>query len=98
MAPIYNLWMMRPTEAYFRLSEQERAALAAKSADALKQVGGKTILMCTPMWSAEQWALFGVEEFPSIEAVQKHTELLYGSEGSRYAESVSMLGTQWPPA
>ena len=98
MAPIYKLWMMKPTEAYFRLSEQERDALAAKSADALKQVGGKTIIMCTPMWSAEQWALFGVEEFPDIEAVQKHTEFLFAMQWLRYMEGVSMLGTQWPPA
>lgn len=50
------------------------------------------------MWSAEQWALFGVEEFPDIEAVQRHTELLFALEWSRYMKGVSMLGTQWPPA
>ena len=98
MAPIYKLWMAKPTEAYWQLPEQERNAMAAKVADALKQVGGKTIIMCTPMWSAEQWALFGVEEFPSIDAVQRHSELLFAFEWSRYMEGVSMLGTQWPPA
>ena len=80
MAPIYKLWMARPTEAYWRLTEQERNAITAQVADALKQVGGKPIVQCFSAWSTEQWTACGAEEFPDIEAVQKHAQLLLSLE------------------
>lgn len=64
----------------------------------LEKVGAKRVLTCTPTWSSEQWMLFGVEEFPDIEAVQKFTELLYERDHFRYLESVSMLGLEWTPS
>lgn len=96
--PTYKFWMSKPTEAWYQLSEEEQNKHSAQLQDALQQVGGKTIIQCTPAWSAEQWLLCGVEEFPSIEAVQNHTELIYALDHFRYFEGQSMLGTQWPPA
>jgi hypothetical protein len=97
MAPIYKLWMMkRFTGAWWQLSEQERHSLRVKVQDALKQVGGKQILQCHSAWSTEEWTHFGVEEFPNIEAVQKHTQLLHELNWPRYVESVSVLGTKPP--
>ena len=96
MAPIYKLWMNRPNEAYWQLSEQERNAMMAKVTDLLKQCGGKPVVQCTPMWANEQWALFGVEEWPDVEALQKYTMLLFETGILRYGEHWSMLGTKWP--
>jgi len=98
MSGIYKLWMSKPTEAWYQLSEEERSGLLAKVQEALEKVGGKTIVMCTPAWSTEEWLLFGVEEFPDIEAVQKHTELLFELNQFRYIESMSMLGIEWSPS
>ena len=95
--PIYKLYMTKPTEAWYKLSEEERNDLYAKSRKALQEVGGKTIVQCTPAWSTEEWALFGVEEFPDVEAAQKHTEALYAIDWPRYLQGKSMLGSQWPP-
>ena len=97
MAPIYKLWMMKKfTGAWWQLSEQERHALRAQVRDALKQVGGKQVLECSSAWCTEEWPHFGVEEFPDIEAVQKHTHLLHELNWPCYVESVSMLGTKPP--
>jgi hypothetical protein len=96
MAPIYKLWMSRPTEAGWHLSEQEGNAVMAKIADLVKQCGGKSILQCDSAWSNEQWTGFGVEEWPDIEALQKYTALLYEKGIARYAENWSMLGIKWP--
>ena len=98
VGPIYKLFTTRMTEAWYQLSLEEQQSLQAKVAQALGSVGGKGIVMCTPAWSTEQWDLFGVEEFPDIEAVHKHTELLYELNWPRYSQGTSMLGTQWPPA
>jgi hypothetical protein len=96
--PIYKLWMMKPTEAYYQLSEEEQNNLVAKLQEALQKVGGKTIVMCTSVWSNEQWMFFGIEEFPDVEAVQKLSELHTELDWFRYVEGFSMLGTKWSPS
>jgi len=95
--PIYKLWMTKPTEAWYQLSEEERNNHTAKTHEALAKIGGKVIISCTPAWSSEQWLMFGLEEYPDIEAVWTHTELLYSLDHFRYFESESMLGVKWPP-
>ena len=96
--PIYKLWMFRYTEAWYQLSEEEQNSLLAKVVEALEQVGGKTVLTCVSAWSSEQWLTFGIEEFPDIETVQKHTEDLWELNWFRYLEGTSMLGTKWEPS
>jgi uncharacterized protein (DUF1330 family) len=92
---IYKLFMSRMSEATYRLSQEEYEALMTKVSEALKQVGGKSILIGDSSWSSEEWQFFGVEEFPDIEAVQKHTELLNELNWLRYVESFSLLGTEY---
>ncbi len=96
--PIYKFWMSRLTEAWYSLSEEEQNTLVAKTQGALENIGGKTIIMATPAWSAEKWMLCGVEEFPDIEAVQEHTQRLFELGHYRYMECTSMLATEWPPS
>ena len=95
--PIYKLWMFRPTEAWYQLSKEERDALGNKALEDIEKAGGKSVLMCSPTWSTERWWLFGVDEYPDIEAVQKFTRILSGRDHFRYIESYSMLGTKWSP-
>ena len=95
--PIYKLFLNRMTQAWYELSQEERNAYMAKIGAVLDQLGAKTIVMCTPSWSAEQWAVFGVTEFPNIEAVQKSIDLFYAMDHYRYFEAETMLGTKYPP-
>ena len=93
--PIYKLWLFKYTEAWHQLSEEEQNSYFAKLQKDYEKVGGKLIIACRSAWSAEQWVAFGLDEFPDIEAVQKHIELLNEHDHFRYIESVSMLGTKW---
>jgi hypothetical protein len=92
---IYKLWMMRPTEAMYQLSRQEADQMMAKVAEALAKVGGRELILCGSAWCSEQWPYFGVEEFPDIEAVQRHTQLLEELNWYRYADSITLLGTKY---
>jgi hypothetical protein len=94
--PVYKLWMTKPTEAWYQLSEEEQEGVMATAQASLEEVGGKLLLRCTPGWASEEWMLFGVEEFPSIEAVQQHTMTLFEAGHFRYTEGKSMLGIKWP--
>ncbi len=93
--PIYKLFLGKMKEAWHQLPQEEKNDLLAKVAEALKEAGGKQILMCNPSWSNEQWHFFGVEEFPNIEAIQKHNKLLADLHWERFVESNSYLGTSY---
>ena len=94
--PIYKFWACKPTEAWYQLSEEEQNNHLAKLEEALQMAGGKRVLTCAPRWANEQWIACGVEEFPDIDAVYKHTELISELEHYRYIEGQSILGVKWP--
>ncbi len=70
--PIYKVFMMKYTESWYKLSKEEQDKLMAKAAEALKQVGGESLMMQVCFWCSENWLAWGVEKFPSLEAVQQH--------------------------
>ena len=90
---IIKVLFVKPKEAYFKLSEEERKELGDKAMKDVEDVGGRWIAFCNCYWSNEEWVWFGVMEFPDIEAVQKHSEFIEGLEQVRYVESKSYLGT-----
>ena len=57
--------------------------------------GGKELVVCSAAWSNERWPLFGLEEFPDLEAVQRHTQMLMDLNLARYIDSRTTLGTQF---
>ena len=64
-------------------------------AEALKTAGGKELVICDAAWSNERWPVFGVEEFPDLEAVQRHEQILTDLTWARYIESRTTLGTEF---
>ena len=92
---IYRLWRVkRFCEPYYQLSIEEQNDLLAKDKNAREEVGGKRIMVCDSAWSNEQILMFGIEEFPNIEAVQKHSKILMEHDWGRYLVSDSILGTE----
>jgi hypothetical protein len=95
---IYKLFTFKPTEAWYQLSEDGKKKHKAQLVEALEKVGGKEIILCFSGWNSEQILGWGVEEFPNIEAVQKHHSLLVALNWFRYFDSNSYLGTEMPKA
>jgi hypothetical protein len=90
---IYKLFIGKMTEAWHQLTPEEQESYMTRVDGTLDQVGGRRTLICDSGWSSEQWPFFGVEEFPDIEAVQKHSDLLDEFNWGRYVESITLLGT-----
>ena len=63
--------------------------------EALNKAGGKELIICSAAWSNERWPFFGVEEFPDLEAVQRHEDILTDLNWARYMESRTTLGTEF---
>lgn len=91
--PIYKMFTGRFTEAWHQLSNEEQSSLLGKVVEALEQVGGKSVVICDASWASEEWPVFGVEEYPDLDAVQYHARLLSELGWYRYIESTSTLGT-----
>jgi hypothetical protein len=91
---IYKLWQGRFTEAWHQLPEQEQQRTLGLVSEALNTAGGKAVVICDAAWSNERWPFFGVEEFPDLEAVQRHDQILTDLNWGRYIESRSTLGTE----
>ncbi len=91
---IYKLWQGRPTEAWHQLSPQDQQDLLTRVVEALSSAGGRELVVCSAAWSNERWPYFGVEEFPHLEAVQRHEQALGDLGWPRYMESRSTLGTE----
>lgn len=94
--PVYKMFRAQPKEAWFQLSKEEQDALFARLSEARQSVGGKTTLFCDSSWNSEKWLYWGVEEFPSMDAVQEFARCLMEINWLRYIESDTLLGTVIP--
>ncbi len=94
--PIYKVWMMKYTEAWYKLSPEEQKAQLAKVEESLKNVGGELLMMRVSVWASEEWLGWGVEKFPNLQAVQQHAMTLFQINHFRYVESESHLGMEMP--
>jgi len=95
--PIYKLWMMKYTDAWYKLSPEEQKKRLAMVEESLKKVGGEMLMMRVCVWASEEWLAWGVEKFPNLEAVQQHALTLYTNNHFLYIESTSYLGVEMPP-
>ena len=91
--PVYKMFYARMKEAWFQLSKEEQGALFGKIEEAMKKVGGKSMITCDSSWNSEKWWFWGVEEYPNIEAVQEYAKLLNEIDWLRYCNSETLLGT-----
>ena len=93
--PVYVLVLNKGlTEAgYQAFPNSQMEELIKKALASRDQAGGKQIVSCDSRWSSQQWNSFGVEEYPSIEALQEHMKRLEEMNWWRYVEITTILGT-----
>jgi hypothetical protein len=93
--PIYKFFRVRWTDAWYQMSPAERSATFAKEAEIREHLGVKNLAFCDSSWNNELWSLCGVHEYPSMDAVVKHSQAMAELNLFRYMESETMLGTRW---
>jgi hypothetical protein len=91
---VYKLWQGRFTEAWHQLPEEQQQHMLRQVSEALNTAGGKELVICSAAWSNERWPFFGVEEFPDVEAVRRHEQILTDLNWARFIESRTTLGTE----
>jgi hypothetical protein len=95
--PVYLLVLGQGyTEAWHQLSKNEQDNLWSKVTDVDKQAGAKWLIGCNSRWSDEGIYVWGVLEYPSMEAYQQKVEALEKLNWWRYWSAKSILGTKMP--
>ena len=92
--PIIRLLFAKIKDAFYDLSEEEMMAFMVKDRKNLDELGCKWWMIdCS--WSTDEWNVIGVEEWPSLDALEKRAkfenEVL---QKFRYVESKTYLGTR----
>jgi hypothetical protein len=91
---IIRLMFVKIKPAYFELSEEEQQEFMRRDRERMEALGYKLRFMLDCSWSNKEWQFIGIEEWPSMEAIQQierfHEEEL---ESSKYAEYKTFLGT-----
>jgi len=95
--PIIRLYFAKIKEAYYNLSEEEKQAFMRKDRKQMDDLGMKLIMTIDCRWSSEEWDFIGIEEWPTIEALEKRARFEKEElEAFRYVESKTYLGTGTP--
>jgi hypothetical protein len=92
--PVCLLVMGGYTEAWYHLSEEERASLWSKVEDVDKRAGAKWVIICNSRWTDESVAYWGVLEYPDMDAYLKKVDELEKLEWFRYFAAKTILGTK----
>jgi len=92
--PIIRLLFAKIKEEFYTLSEEEKMEFMVKDRKNLEELGCKVLMMIDCRWSNEEWNYVGVEEWSTVEALEKRAKFEYEElEKYRYIESKTYLGT-----
>lgn len=93
--PVYKVWLAKYKDAWYQLSQEEQNKMQERNLQSLKEVGAESIVFCLSYWADEEWLGWGVEKYPDIEAVQKHSDNLFAMNWFHYMESKTILGKEF---
>ena len=91
---IIRLYFAKMKESFHSLPEEEKMAFMQKDRENLDKLGMKAISMIDCSWSNDKWDYVGVEEWPSLEAIESREQFENEElEVFKYVESNTLLGT-----
>jgi hypothetical protein len=92
--PIVRFYFAKMKDAFTNLPEEEKTTFMTKDRENLDELGMKAVAMVDCHWSNEEWDYIGVEQWPSMEAIEKRERFEKDElELFRYVESKTYLGT-----
>jgi len=95
--PVYQLFIGKHSitalQAQKALSKAKREDLMAKQLASLQKVGATNLVFCDSFWADEEHPFWGVNRFPSLDAVREHAGTLQMLEWAAIIEAFTLLGT-----
>lgn len=90
--PLYKLYLFRRNLKFYDLTPEAWRDLRARITTQQRELGIRDLFNAEMAWSNERYEFFGVEFYPSIEAVQEYTRRLQALGYFHYIESETYLG------
>lgn len=90
--PLYKLYLFKRTARYFALPTDQYQEIRARMSKRAKELGIRDLFNASMSWSNERYEFFGVELYPSLEAVQAYTQTMSALGYFQYIEGESFLG------
>lgn len=90
---IYRVYLSRLTDYGFSLPPEQLNETWALGREALHRANGQMLMSGYVRWNNEDWESFGVERFPSQEAILAYSQFLSVSGWYRVSLARSFLGT-----
>ena len=92
--PIIRFYFAKMKAAFGELPDEEKIAFMRKDRENLDALGMKAVSMVNCSWSNDEWDYVGVEQWPSMEAIEKREEFENEElEVSKYVEFKTILGS-----
>jgi len=102
--PVYQLFIGKHSiaalQAQKALSKAKRDDLMGKQLASLQKVGATNLVFCDSFWADEEHPFWGVNRFPSLDALREHARTLQSLQWADILEAFTLLGTSdmEPPA
>ena len=91
---VIRVMFVKIKPAYFELSEGERQEFIRKDRERMEELGCKLHFMLDCSWSNKEWQFIGIEEWPSMEAIERIEKFHEEELGvSKYGEYKTYLCT-----
>ena len=68
--PVIRLFFAKMKDTFIALPEEEKISFMRKDRENLDELGMKAVTMIDCSWSNEEWDYIGVEQWPSLEAIE----------------------------
>jgi len=92
--PIIRLFFAKMKDTFIELPEEEKISFMRKDRENLDELGMKAVTMVDCHWSNEEWDYIGVEQWPSMEAIEMREQFEKEElEVFKYVDSKTYLGT-----
>jgi len=92
--PLARLLFVKMKDAYHNLSPEEKGAFMQRDRQNLDSLGMRAVMMIDCRWSNEKWDFIGVEEWPSLEALEERGRFEKEELATfKYIRSRSFVGT-----
>ena len=92
--PIIRLFFAKMKNTFIELPEEEKISFMRKDRKNLDELGMKAVTMVDCHWSNEEWDYIGIEQWPSMEAIEMREQFEKEElEVFKYVDSKTYLGT-----
>jgi len=92
--PVIRFFFAKMKQAFIDLPEEDKKAFMRKDRENIDALGMTAVAMVDCHWSNEEWDYVGVEQWPTMEAIELRKQFEEEQrELSKYVESKTYLGT-----